>query len=520
MLELLLPKEAPAEGRARGLVTAPDLALETPAGRRIGIELPRGSDALLVFAVLAVATLLVASLRAAFGVDSWLELAVGRLIWQQGLPGHETLTVMAHGARWVDQQWLAQLAAYALARVGGLGLVGLVNVAMIVLGIGGAVVGARRLGAKAPSILLVLPLCLWLVIPGQEVRTQAFAIPLLVATAYLLSSDSRRPSRRVYWCFPILILWANLHGTVTFGAGLVGLRAVTLAWERRTELAGSWRAWVRPLTLLLGAALCLLATPYGLHMLSYYRATLANSALKHAVTEWQPITSDLVLALPLFTLAAVALWSFGRSPTRTTLWEKAALLALVAASVDAVRGVLLFAVCALMILPVSLEGVVIRMHQKAPVRTRINAVLGAVLLLALLVAAVSTLLRQAPYFEGPRQNLRVLAAVRTATRSDPGLRVMADARYGDWLLWKDPALRGRLAADARFELLSSSQIDSLFNMFSAIGNWKQAAHRYRLLVLYARNGPTVRGFLAEPGRRILYRNGDAVVILRSQRAAG
>jgi hypothetical protein len=362
-------------------------------------------------------------------------------------------------------------------------------------------------------------LCLWLVIPTQEVRTQAFAIPPLVAIAYLLSTDSRRPSRRVYWCFPILILWANLHGTATFGAALVGLRAVTIAWERRSELLGSWRAWLRPLALIVGAPLCLLATPYGLHMISYYHATLANTALKHAVTEWQPITSDLVLALPLFTLAAVAVWSFGRSPNRTTLWEKAALLMLAAASIDAVRAVLLFALCALMIVPVSLDGVVSRFGRQAPTRDRVNSALGAVVLLALVVTTAVTLLRPARYFEGPSQNQRVLDVVRAAIRTDPALRVMADARYGDWLLWKDPALRGTLASDSRFELLSASQIESLVRMFSAVGDWKQAAHGYRLLVLDTRNGPTVSGFLAEPGRRVLYRGGDAVVILRSRRAA-
>jgi hypothetical protein len=525
MPELLSLDTAPdrQDTRSAGAPTSIDLELGAPNGRAprpVRAALPRGSDALLLFAVLALATVLLALLRSAFSIDTWLELAVGRLIWQHGLPQHETLTVMAHGVRWVDQQWLGQLTAYVLARIGGLGLVGLVNVAMLVVGVGGAAVGARRLGARAATVMLVLPLCLWLLTPTREVRTQEFAVPLLVAIAYLLSTDSRRPSRRMYWCFPLLILWANLHGTATFGAGLVGLRGVTLAWERRSELLGSWRAWLRPLTLILGAPLCLLATPYGLHMLSYYRATLTNSALKHAVTEWQPITSSLLLALPLFTLAALAVWSFGRSPKRTTLWEKAALLMLIAASIDAARGVLLFALCALMILPVSLEGVSTRLGHNAPTRNRLNALLGAVVLFALLGAAGSTLLQPARYFEGPSQNQRVLDVVRAATRSDPALRVFADARYGDWLLWKDPALGGKLASDARFELLSSSQIGSLVRMFSAVGDWKQAARGYRLLVLYTGNGPTVRGVLAEPGRRVLYRDGDAVVVLRSRRATG
>src|SRR6202035_239958 len=114
------------------------------------------------------------------------------------------------------------------------------------------------------SVLLVLPLCALIVVIFGEVRTQEFVLPLLAATAYLLARDSRRPPREVYWCLPLLVLWANLHGTATIGAALVMLRGLTLAWERRALLLNSVRAWVRPLILVLAAPVTLLATPYGL----------------------------------------------------------------------------------------------------------------------------------------------------------------------------------------------------------------------------------------------------------------
>ena len=61
---------------------------------------------------------------------------------------------------------------------------------------------------------------------------------------YLLAADSRKPSPRVYWCLPILVLWANLHGTASLGAMLVALRGVTLVWERREVLTRSRHAKV------------------------------------------------------------------------------------------------------------------------------------------------------------------------------------------------------------------------------------------------------------------------------------
>jgi hypothetical protein len=461
-------------------------------------------------------------LPSAFGVDSWLALVGGREIWQSGLPHHETWTVMANGIAWVDQQWLAQLATYGLDRVGGLGLLGAVNISMIILGIGGAVTAARRLGAGSRTVMLLLPLCVWMIVPAGEVRAQTFVIPLFVLTVYLLSSDSRSPSRRVYWCLPILVLWANLHGTASLAMGLVMLRGLTLAWERRGMLARAWKPALRPLALTLGPPLCLLLTPYGLHVVSYYHHTLLNSALKHAVTEWQPITSSPVIAAPFFLLAGTMVWSFGRRAARSTPWERLALMALAAVSISVIRNVVFFALCALILVPVSLGDVGERGHRDTPVRPRINAILAAAALALAVTAVVATLERPAAEFESSQQPAALLDTVRAAIRSDPELDVLADVRFADWLLWRDPGLRGRVAIDIRYELYSAAQITRIQRTFEAVGPaWKQAARGYRLVVLDVKADPdSVAGFLAERGHRVLYDDGQRIVIQRSGREAG
>jgi hypothetical protein len=519
-----------------------EVALEPPrAGReRQGIRrlftitLPAGSGMLVLIAVLALAIVLLDLLPASFSVDSWLELVAGRYIWQNGLPHHETLTVIAHGARWVDQQWLGQLLSYGLDRLGGFGLLGLVNVAMMVGGVGAAVIAASRRGARLWVVLLVFALCLCQIVPSHEVRTQAFAIPLIVATVLLLSSDSRRSSARVYWCLPLLMLWANLHGTAALGAGLVSLRGITLAGERRRAVHAAWACrgparlravWSelrRPLALAVGAPCTLLMTPYGLETLSYYRATMMNSALRHAVTEWQPITSAWLEAVPFFLLAALAVWLFGRRPGVTTTWEKLALLALAAGSIDVIRNALLFGLAALVILPAALDSVIaVRTRREVPDRRKLNAALAWSAIAIVAVAATWTVIRPRSAFEQGSRLPRLAAAVRSATEANPSLRVLADVRFADWLLWADPQLQGRLANDARFELLSPASTVGLERVFFALGpDWKRAARGYRLLVLDRPVSPdAVRGFLAEPGHRVLFADGPVIVILRSARAA-
>jgi hypothetical protein len=39
--------------------------------------------------------------------------------------------------------------------------------------------------------------------------------------------------------------------------------------------------------------------------------------------------------------------------------------------------------------------------------------------------------------------------------------VFADDRHADWLLWAQPSLRGRIAYDIRFELLTPQQFRTL-----------------------------------------------------------
>jgi hypothetical protein len=275
---------------------------------------------------------------------------------------------------------------------------------------------------------------------------------------------------------------------------------------------------LRPAALVLGGPACLLITPYGLQIASYYHATLFNSALKHAVTEWQPITSSFLIAGPFFLLVAIMLWSFGRRPSQTTLWDRLALMALAAVSVSVIRNVAFFGLIALVLMPVSLEGLIFaQAGEQGRARPRVNAIASVAALAAVIATTVVTLTRPAAQFEASYQRTRVLNVVRSIAGVDPSVRILADTRFADWLLWRDPSLAGRLADDARYELLSAPQIERLQRTFEAIGpDWKLGAKGYRLILLDTKaDRDSVSGFLEEPGRRVLYDDGQRIVILRA-----
>ncbi|HWE59310.1 MAG TPA: hypothetical protein VG228_06410, partial [Solirubrobacteraceae bacterium] len=179
--------------------------------------------------VIAVSLVLVISLLGIpshLSQDGWLALIGGRLIAAHGVPNHDYFAYMTHGARWVDEQWLAQLLMYELTRIGGLQLLTVLYVLITVVAFGGAVAAARALGAEDLHVLVAtLPGVFFYLVTAVSIRTQGFAYPLFVATLWLLASEVRSPirRRRVYLIFPMLIVWANLHGSVTLGAGLAAL---------------------------------------------------------------------------------------------------------------------------------------------------------------------------------------------------------------------------------------------------------------------------------------------------------
>lgn len=476
-----------------------------------------GPDALVLTAFLLLAVRLLSTVSASFNVDTWLELTSGRLIWHAGIPHLESLTTAAMGKPWIDQQWLAQIIAYTLYRIGGLGLLGVVNVTCLVSGLAMAATSARKLGASVRAVLTSMVVCAWLLLPATEVRTQAFAIPLFALTVHMLARDARHPSWRVWWVLPILVLWGNLHGSASLGAALVVLRGVTIVWERRTDLMRSLRPAARPLGLILGGPLCLLLTPYGLQSVTYYESTLANSALRHTVTEWQPITSSVLVAAPFFCLVAAMIWSFGRFDSRTTVWDRLAFLVLAAASVEVIRNVSFFAVASLALVPVSLGGGSGRtLGVPSALRRRINTSMIGMASVITAVTAVIVLARPVTTPARSYPSLSMLAAVNHATRAEPGIKVVADTRYADWLLWHAPWLAGRIAADARFELYTARQTYAFQDFFSASGiAWKQAADGYRLIVLNrSADSAAVAGLRSEPGATVLYEDQQTMVIRR------
>jgi len=464
-------------------------------------------ESLLVLCTAIFAIAFVLRLSGQVNQDAWLGLVGGRTVVDHGLPHHETWTIWGAGKQFVDQQWLAQAVLYVVHAVGGFGLLAGSHAVLTLAAIALALFYARRRGASQRSVLLLLPLGFFCLIGSTwQVRTQTLAYLPFVACLWLLAEDARRPSSRVFWCLPLLAVWGNLHGSAALGAGLVALRGIDRA--RRGRRASG-------IALAVLAPAMLFVSPYGGSLAGYYHSTLFNSSFSSMLNEWQPPHWG-VMAAPFFALAIGVAWLAGRSRIALGRFERLALLATLVAGLSANRNIGWFAFAAIMLCPAAVEEIAPDRAVVHLARSRANAIAAAAVLATLAALTVATVARPASWFTEPYPSAAANAVAR-AVAADPKARVYADVRYADWLLWQKPSLAGRLAFDARFELLSRYRIAEIFNFNNAFGaSWQAATRGFRIVVLDRTvSARPLAGLLREPGSRLLYSGHGIAVVERA-----
>jgi len=108
------------------------------------------------------------------------------------------------------------------------------------------------------------------------------------------------------------------------------------------------------------------------------------------------------------------------------------------------------------------------------------------------------------------------AAARAATNAaGPKGRVFAVNDYADWLLWSRPELTGRVAVDARFELLSTAQVKRLVRFEPMAGNWLRATRGYRVFVVSRDSKALLRALVRRLPARVVFRSPQVMVLRRT-----
>jgi hypothetical protein len=272
--------------------------------------------------------------------DIYWHIAVGRDIWRTGaFPQLDAYSFTFQGHPWIANQWLGELSllgAYSLAGWRGVVLLTALAIALSYSLLFLFLSRQMRLTAAAGIATLAYSFSL-----GHfSARPQILADPLLILWIAGLVHAVEKKVAPSWLLLPVMILWANLHGSFSFGLGIAiafGAEAVFCSdAEERPRTASRWAVF---LVAALGAA-CI--TPYGYwSLLVTLQVFGGNEALSH-IGEWRPVTLQSLGVNELFLLALLFLALF--SGLRVPAWRLLIVIAITYLMFAHIRFASLFAI--------------------------------------------------------------------------------------------------------------------------------------------------------------------------------
>lgn len=272
---------------------------------------PLSARAALPWAVgLAVyAVLLVAGPRLLGDPDTYSHIALGRWIMAHGtLPASDPFSFSKHGAPWITFEGLAEIiyaGAYAMS-----GWPGVVVVAAAAIALTFGLLTYFLLRELSPTLTLLMVLAaVILLAPHMLARPHVLVLPVMVIWAAALVRCMDRAGPPPYWALPLLVVWANLHGSGVLALGLIGPAGLeALLREKPSEWPRVVLRWL-PFTVLAVAASCL--TPHGPEPLLMPLTTLGAGSALNWIAEWRPQDFGHVGGFELLLLAGLFALSRG-----------------------------------------------------------------------------------------------------------------------------------------------------------------------------------------------------------------
>lgn len=485
------------------------------AGHKLAGTWPAGASGWLVAAISLVFAATAMSSRYLYA-DSYYDLYAGRYILQHGLPHGNVFTAASHGAPWVDQQWLAQILYFGAWAAGGYRALAALSAVLITSGFALLWLLMFRRGVPpvrvfAWSLAAVLPS-----LGNTGIRAQSFAYPLIASTLWLILDDHRAAAlrRRTWLVIPVLVVWANTHGSVILGVALVvlysGYRAVPAAIRRQR------RAGLPYLLLAASALASVICTPYGPGVLRYYALFAGNTALSHNVMEWAPPSPAYYVTWGFWAVvlgvitAVVVACRRGVRPDPFLLGLAVVLLAL---ALTAIRNQSWFAFGGSLLGADTLARSNGRRAPDLSIRF-CRVIIGSLAALGVISAGVLAL-TPVSQFESliPRHAISVAAAL---ARSRPSSRVLADDTSGSPMIWLYPATRGQVAYDARFEQYPQQELTSYADFLWLRGpHWQRAMNGYTIIVVSRQQHPPLAAALRKlAGWTVKFQDANGIVLIR------
>jgi hypothetical protein len=282
------------------------------------MSIRRALSALTIDRLMALVLLLclfVMAVRPITDPDFWWHLRTGEYIWDtRSIPRQDIYSHTLPGQPWITHEWLTEVALYAVYALSG--QAGLILAFALVIAASFALLYLRCPGRPYLAAFVVVLAALSSAVTWG-VRPQMMTLLLSSGFLYILHLY-RRGHRRVVWLMPpLMVLWANLHGSFLMGLVLPATHVVGAALDRalgRQQEAGlTWKE-IRKLAIITAlTAVAPIFNPNGVHLLIYPFGTLGSPAMQSYIMEWFSPDFHLVQFQPFALFILVLLASLGLS---------------------------------------------------------------------------------------------------------------------------------------------------------------------------------------------------------------
>jgi hypothetical protein len=371
--------------------------------------------------------------------DTYWHLATGEWILRhRAVPHVDPFSYTFLGQPWIAQEWLSELLMALAFRAGawsGVMLLAAMAYAATLVVVG---VYATRFLSASVSLALVVFAALG-VEPMLLARPHVLAWPLLaVWTVGLL--DAREAGRSPSpWLLPVMILWANLHGSFVLGLALIG----PFALEALIANPHGWRRTTWLWTLFgLGSVVASLATPYGLQGLLHPFETMGLRSVSE-IGEWKSTDFSAIDLFEIFLLEGLffCLWLGVKIPALRLLL----IVGLLHMALQHARHQPIFVLLSTLLIAPALSAALTGREASPPTRPllpRLNAA-GAMAILACLTLVIG--LRFAMPAQRPEDPLTPIRALAAVPRELRGQAVYNDYVFGGYLIFAGvrPYIDGR-----------------------------------------------------------------------------
>lgn len=240
--------------------------------------------------------------------DTFWQIRTGEWILNHhAIPVIDPFSYTAGSRPWVPLEWLSETLVALAFRAGGMQAIVVLTAGVVGLTAALLMDFLRRF-LPGPTALIALLVAFYNTEPSLLARPHLLCWPCLVLWVGGMGMARAKRTAPSFWLLPVMLLWANMHGSFILGLLLPGGFALEALWEAKDDRRRVFFEWARFIV----AAWAVAALNPDFVSGEIYPLRLVQMPSLHWVTEWKPANFSRISPLEITLLGALAMGFSGK----------------------------------------------------------------------------------------------------------------------------------------------------------------------------------------------------------------